>query len=161
MEYQNYKYTSVADEIRGQIESGRLMPGAVLSTLDYFPTIGEIVDFQMPDARSLDGQDILPQLIGQTVERERAIPFRYSNGTSSLVKDRYKLLMPAGELYDLSQDRAEAKDISAQFPERVENMKNELIAFFQSVEKSHAGGDYDDPTYMPVNKWKPMKITGK
>lgn len=30
MEQQNYKYTTVANEIRGQIEAGRLTPGARL-----------------------------------------------------------------------------------------------------------------------------------
>ncbi|VGO19229.1 sulfatase family protein [Pontiella sulfatireligans] len=141
----------------GKIEAG-IESGAILSTLDYFPTIGKLVDYQMPDARPLDGQDILPVLIGKSEARERAIPFRYANGTSSLVKDGYKLLMPAGELYDLSKDRAEENDVAAQFPERVDNMKRELIAFFQSVEKSHSGADYKDPAYQPVNKWKSLKL---
>jgi len=134
---------------------------AVLSTLDYFPTIGKLVGYKMPDTRPLDGQNMLPQLTGKTIDRDRAIPFRYANGSSSLVEGNFKLIMPEGELYDLSKDRAEEKDVSSQFPERVENMKSELIAFFQSVEKSHAGGDYNDSAYTPVNKWKPMKLEAK
>ncbi len=134
---------------------------AILSTLDYFSTIKEIVDYEMPDERPLDGQDILPILTGKVEARERSIPFRYNNGTTALVKDGYKLVMPAGELYDLSKDRAEENDIASAFPERTEHMKRELIAFFDSVKNSHAGGDYNDPSYTPVNHWKPLKTKKK
>ena len=76
---------------------------------------------------------------------------------SSLVKDGYKLVMPAGELYDLSNDRAEQENLAGAMPEKVQTMKAELVDFFQSVKKSHSGADYNDPSFKPVDPWEPLK----
>ena len=138
---------------------GKIQPGtrneAILSTLDYFPTIGKIVNYQMPDARPLDGEDILPILTGVKEKRDRSIPFRFSGGKrSSLVKDRYKFVLPTRELFDLSKDRAEENDLASSMPEKVAEMEHELTLFFQGVEKSHAGGDYADPSFKPVEAWQ-------
>lgn len=140
---------------------GKIKPGmrndATLSTLDYFPTIGNIVDYTMPDARPIDGENVLPVLTGKQAKRARAVPFRFSGGTSSLVKDGYKFLLPARELYDLSKDRSEENNLASAMPERASEMERELIEFFQGAETSHAGGDYNDPSFKPVDAWKPLK----
>ena len=88
-----------------------------------------------------------PILSGKKNNATNPFPFRYSSRTSSLVKGHYKLLMPSHQLYDLSKDRAEENDLSAAMPEKVSDMERELVAFFKSVEQSHAGGDYNDASY--------------
>ena len=132
---------------------------AILSTLDYFPTVREIVGYTMPDNRPIDGQNILPILTGHAQKRTKSIPFRYTGGTTSLVKGDYKLLMPSRELYDLSKDRTESKNLAATMPERVSEMERELTAYFDSFRKSHSGADYHDPSYQPVDHWKPLTKT--
>lgn len=131
---------------------------SILSTLDYFSTVKDLVAYQMPDKRPLDGENVLPILSGGAAKRKRAIPFSYASGKSSLVKGSYKLMMPSRELYHLEADRSEEKDLAKSMPEKVVEMERELIEFFQSVKKSHAGGDYNDPSYKPVNKWRKMKL---
>lgn len=138
---------------------GHIEPGtrndAILSTLDYFPTIKNIVNYQMPDARPLDGEDILPILTGKKAKRSKAIPFRYAGGkASSLVKDGYKFVLPTHELFDLSKDRAEEHNLASSMPEKAADMERELIAFFENVKKNHAGGDYNDPDFKPVAPWR-------
>jgi arylsulfatase A-like enzyme len=136
---------------------GTLQAGAEvdtpLSTLDYFPTIGKLTGYEMPDARPIDGQDLLPIIAGKTDTREKAIPFIRS-GEFSLVKDDYKLLLPKGELYDLSEDWSETTNVAAAHPERVELMSKEVAEFLASFEKSYSGADYNDPAYKPMGKWK-------
>ena len=131
---------------------------AILTTLDYFPTIQRIVDYTMPDDRPIDGEDIRSILTGKTDKRTKAIAFRYAGGTSALVKDGYKLLLPKEELYDLSQDRGEQRNLASSMPQQAKQMRQELIAFFESAQQSHAGGDYNDPTFKPVGPWRELKL---
>ena len=131
----------------------------ILTTLDYFPTIKQIVRAHLPDARPLDGENILPILRGDASRRTRSIPFRYAGGESSLVRDGYKFLLPSHELYNLAADRAETRNLAAILPDRAAAMKQELITFFASAEASHAGADYGDPTFSPSEKWKSLHVS--
>lgn len=135
---------------------GKLNAGSVIntpcSTLDYFPTLGKITGYQMPDARPVDGQDIMPIISGQTEKRDKAIPFR-AKGNATIVKENYKLVLPKGELYDLAKDWSEENDVASVHPERVERMTKELMAYLKNMEKSHSGADYNDPSFRPVDEW--------
>ena len=75
---------------------------APCSTLDYLPTILDLLDEPPPD-RPLDGISLLPLIRGKTTERKRAIPFE-SRNRAALVTDRFKLVV---DLRDKS--RAELK----------------------------------------------------
>ena len=131
---------------------------SVLTTLDYFPTIARVVGYHMPDRRPIDGEDVLDILTGRSKARTKSIPFRYNEKQSSLVKGGYKLLLPAYELYDLSHDRPERKNLAAAMPEKARAMKAELVTFFESVKNSHSGSDYNDPSFKAVDPWQPLKI---
>ncbi|NQY31554.1 MAG: sulfatase-like hydrolase/transferase, partial [Coraliomargarita sp.] len=126
-----------------------------LSTLDYFPTVQQLVDYEMPDARPIDGQDIWPILTRAQTQRAKSIPFIRGNQVS-LVKDHFKLLLPNGELYDLSNDWGEANNVAAQHPERVDSMRREVATLLESIQASHSGADYNDPSFKPVDKWKSL-----
>ena len=126
---------------------------AALSTLDYWPTVAELIDHTSTDARPIDGENILPVLTGDQTARTRSIPFRYRGGAVALLRDNFKLVYPGGALYDLADDRAEANDVAAEHPERVASMRTEIESFFTRVRQSHAGADYDDPSYRPVDPW--------
>ena len=136
----------------GKLEAGSSLD-VPLSTLDYFPTVQQLVDYEMPDARPIDGQDVWPILTGAQTQRAKSIPFIRSNEVS-LVKDQFKLLLPKGELYDLSKDWSEATNVAAEHPERVDGMRREVQALLASMKASHSGADYSDPSFKPVGKWK-------
>ncbi|MBK1879722.1 sulfatase-like hydrolase/transferase [Pelagicoccus mobilis] len=140
----------------GKIEAGT-RNDSILTTLDYFPTIADIVGYEMPDDRPIDGENVLDILQGEREWRSKSIPFRFSSKNSSIIRGKYKLLLPEHELYDLSKDRAERKNLANMKPELVSEMKKELASFFESVEKSHAGGDYLGDSYKPVDKWRPLR----
>ncbi|HIG27373.1 MAG TPA: hypothetical protein EYQ50_06090 [Verrucomicrobiales bacterium] len=99
-----------------------------------------------------DGKDSWPILAGKTDQHDKAIPFVRGKGVS-LVKGRFKLRLPKGKLYDLSKDWSEQNDVAAAHPERVELMTKEATALVESFKKSHSGADYNDPAYVPVDKW--------
>ena len=139
---------------------GELKAGSVIhtpcSTLDYFPTVAKLISFQMPDARPIDGQDMMPILTGQVDTREKAIPFR-ARANATIVKHRYKLVLPKGELYNLSEDWSEENDIASAHPERVTRMTAELKVYLASMRQSYLGADYDDPAFVQKDRWQALK----
>jgi len=114
-------------------------------TSDYFPTILNIIGFQVPKGRPFDGIDLMPVLNGELNERPGFIGFQ-SQKQKSIVTERYKLISIDGEvfeLYDLLSDQKETKNIAEQHPEIVVKMKSELEAWILSCKNSDDGNDYD------------------
>ena len=140
----------------GKIEAGSVV-NTPCSTLDYFPMVANLTDYQMPDDRPIDGQDLMPILMGHTTNREKAIPFR-SRGNATIVKDQHKLVLPKGELYNLSDDWSEKNNIASGHPDRVKLMTAELMKYLDSMQKSHAGEDYNDPSFKPLDEWNSLRM---
>jgi len=131
---------------------------APLSTLDYFPTVREIVGYKMRDSRPIDGVDLLPILSGGKAKR-MPIPFRVGK-TASLIDGRYKLVIRDytgrnAELYDLQNDRAESVSIAAKNPKVVERMTRALNGLESSMRDSHSGADYRN-AFRPTESWIPL-----
>ncbi|WNC72814.1 sulfatase-like hydrolase/transferase [Thalassotalea psychrophila] len=143
------------------------------STLDYLPTINEIIGYQMPDERPIDGESILSLLVGdkanlvgsspvqQVSKRSKAIPF-YAKGKLSLLDGDFKLVtsvnnIDKSELYNLATDRREINEISAKHPQQVSIMTQYLKDFIASVKASHRGEDYPKQNFIPVDSWPKYK----
>jgi arylsulfatase A-like enzyme len=129
--------------------------------MDLFPTVAEIVG--LPEdamTKPLDGQSLRPLFDRELGERKTPIGFRYQ-AKRALVGDRYKLLtqnLSSGkfELYDLKNDPAEARDVSAGHPEVFTRMQRQLLEWNAAVDASFAGRDYPEgrvspPDPEPVN----------
>jgi arylsulfatase A-like enzyme len=124
-------------------------------TLDYLPTIAEILGYQMPDDRPLDGITVLPVLQGNAWTRTAFIPFA-SNMTKqsppvAIVDKGHKLLVWLGtdkpdELYNIQVDAAESNNLAAQKPELTAKLKSELMTWLKSARHSYQTGDYPDYT---------------
>lgn len=148
----------------GHIKAGQVIETET-STLDYLPTISDIVGYEMPDDRPVDGESILSLLKGNDFERSKAIPF-YSKGKLSLIEADYKLVTTAAnleqaELYNLRSDRGETNNIAQDHPARVKAMTGQIKAFITSTKASHAGDDYSDPGFNPIGEWPPAKKSKK
>jgi len=142
------------------------------STLDYFPTLIERLDWRMPDSRPIDGISLMPLLRGEMTQRPRPIPYRFlapkramfGSPTIGLIDNRYKVLTNLSEdgaedvCFDSIADPCETRDLVAERPEVVAESRKRLRAFMASCRHSHHGGDYDTP-YSPVNDFQ--EITGK
>ncbi len=116
-------------------------------TSDYFPTILDHLDIDLPD-RPYDGISLMPLIEDRMKLRNRPIGFQ-SKDTSTWNTDQYKLIVKGKdlatqrvELFDLLADPAEAKDLSAEQPELVLQMKRALENWQASCEHSDSGGDY-------------------
>jgi arylsulfatase A-like enzyme len=116
------------------------------STSDYFPTVIDALGLprkQRP--QPIDGLSLLPWIAGGTSQRSSPIAFE-AGKQRALIGDRYKLIsQDAGEtfmLFDLLEDRGEARDLAAKKPEIVARMRRELDKWRKSCESSAAGKDY-------------------
>ena len=137
------------------------------STLDYFPTIKEIIGFKMPDNRPIDGISLVPLINGRMTKRPKPIPFwfvkpskrkMHGSPTIALVDNNFKFLTNFSKdgredmLFDLVRDPAEKNNIIAEHPDVAVAMKTKLKKWTESCKASHSGADYDSP-FTPVNKF--------
>ena len=126
------------------------------ATLDIFPTLAEITGVKPARPVPLDGVSLVPLIEGKMRERPR--PFgswqigkqtnlSSNSGSSAWIDNRYKLVKVAAdqwELYDLTEDRAESKNLATKQPEVLERMKTELESWQQSVIGSFRGADHPE-----------------
>lgn len=122
-------------------------------TSDYLPTILEATGLPRK-ARVIDGISLMPLIEGRVKERPRNIAFettgqaeeRLGSPPLALIGNRYKLLSALDEsndmLFDLVADPGERHDISAEKPEIVRAMRDELSKWRESCHASEAGRDY-------------------
>ncbi|MBI3209040.1 MAG: sulfatase [Candidatus Solibacter usitatus] len=125
---------------------GRIMPAVYhhpVISLDVFPTAAALAGAKLPKNLQIDGVDLLPHLTGAKQEApHKYLHWRWGGGPSWAIRDgRYKLVKPpvnSGktdlELFDLTNDIGETKDISDSHPKIVselrqvhENWNRELI----------------------------------
>lgn len=116
------------------------------STLDYMPTILDVLDMDIPNRPTpIDGISLLPMLEGGMDGRAAPIAFETPTATA-LTERRFKLYRELNreeyELYDLLSDPSETKDLSRDMPERVKEMAATLEQWRASCRKSREGGDY-------------------
>lgn len=127
-------------------------------TSDYFPTVLDVLGIDLP-SRPYDGISLLPLIEGRMTERPQPIGFEFQD-MATLVGNRYKLVhnpsrtrhrsdngdVPAAEfeLYDLIADPSETRNIAAEHPKIVEEMKQTLFEWQASCARSLRGEDYRD-----------------
>ena len=105
---------------------GRIMPGRVSEHLGYFPdmlpTIAEVTGAKSP--ADIDGLSIVPELIGESAAGHKQAQHEYLyweiGGWTAIRQGNWRAVRPKKskdwELYDLSTDPSEAKDLSRTQP---------------------------------------------
>ncbi|MCP5537416.1 MAG: sulfatase-like hydrolase/transferase [Akkermansiaceae bacterium] len=115
-------------------------------TMDYFSTIMAITGFKMPDARPLDGINLLPLLDGTMKKRPAPIGFLFGS-QSAWTDNQYKIYKgkkgKGWELYDITKDPSEKSDFAKTKPEVLAQMTKAFGVWSKSVDHSASGGDYN------------------
>lgn len=116
------------------------------STLDYFPTIMDVLGFRMKGQPGpIDGVTLLPLIDGTMTERPVPIGFESADQVS-LTDNRYKIYSSdKGKtymLFDLIEDPGETRDLAGEKPQIVTAMKTALTGWRRSCKDSLAGKDY-------------------
>lgn len=119
-------------------------------TLDYFPTVLDVLGYQMPNKPDpIDGVSLKPLIEGTMTQRPMPIGFQHEGSNSelrALSDNQYKIISTntgaSYELYDLVNDPYETTNIASQNATRVNSMKVQLNAWIASCANSNSGGDY-------------------
>ena len=134
-----------------RVKAGR-RTDVVCSTLDYFPTILDMVGVKPADPkRPIDGISLRPLIEGKMKERPTPVAFETMGDARgslhlALFENRYKLITDLDEkpdmLFDLASDPVEKTNLAASMPDRVKAMRGRLAAWRDSCRASNAGTDY-------------------
>ena len=117
------------------------------STSDYFPTALDALGYELPEAatRPYDGVSLLPLIKGDMSKRPRPIAFESKNQVC-LTENCYKIYSgdcgKTYELYDITGDPREQKNIAGQHADMVRDMSRTLEEWRQSCKASLDGKDY-------------------
>lgn len=113
-----------------------------VSSIDVMPTILELLDVRVPkDAQDqLRGKSLASALNGEAVKREvfsetdyREYTYKRSVITSDGWKLIYTLENKSRELYNLTDDPAESKNLASNEPKRADELERKLFAHFKSI----------------------------
>jgi arylsulfatase A-like enzyme len=134
----------------GKVKGGQTS-GFLSGTVDYLPTILDILGLEPITDRPIDGVSLKPVLFGQEMIRPVPIASGYqrlyqNTEIYALIYDRYKICIPEKGmpmmLFDLQKDQDESDDISNEMPVLFNKMKSELDDIKSSWQYSREGYDY-------------------
>lgn len=124
----------------GQITPGTESSQPVIGS-DIFTTVCDIVGIPLPTDRTIDGASLRPLFANQTIVRTQPLYWR-----NHLAPEQYKVALRVGdwkiigsdnlakfELYNIAEDWQETADLSAKYPEKFAELKQQLIAYDASV----------------------------
>jgi arylsulfatase A-like enzyme len=135
----------------GVIEAGQTVKEPAC-TLDYLPTLCELLAYEMPDDRPIDGVSMLSLLHGEAWAPDRFIPFasdmqRKQSPSASIISQGHKLLLwfdrnKPDELYHQQDDPGEQHNLISERKELAGELRTKLITWLKSARHSYESGDY-------------------
>ena len=126
----------------GKISKGKVDSENVLSFIDWLPTLSSIAGVKsLPE--NLDGENILDIWLGKSRPRLKPLFWKTSasNSDGAMREGKWKLHMDhrgkSVELYDLSQDPSENKNVADSNPEIVQEMKKKLSSWINELPSNY------------------------
>ncbi len=129
----------------GKVKAGSQNAQLICHT-DFMATCAEILGMKLPDTAAEDSVSLLPALLGDAGTPARTVIHHSINGRFAVREDRWKLCLcpgsggwgkpgdadankqglPPVQLYDLSTDPAETKNLSTEHPDIVAKLTKQL-----------------------------------
>ena len=145
---------------------GKVKPGsvsdAIVSTIDIFPTMLDMVGMKEPGHKPFDGISLTPVLTGGELQRDKVffhfphyVPKPFNMSASAVRQGDYKLIRVYDrdgdkpykyELYNLAKDIGETNNLAASMPEKVKAM-DEMIT--QHLIDTKTPTPPPNPAYIP------------
>ena len=134
------------------VPAGRTNEATVLSGVDLFPTICKLCGAALPDDYKSDGEDLSAALLGKAPQRQKPLFWEYGRNekffrypqkprdrsANVAVRDgKWKLLVnrdgSGAELYDVTRDPNESKNVIAEHPDVAERLTSAALAWRESL----------------------------
>ena len=118
---------------------------AVITSMDFYPTILEMADMPLRPELHQDGKSLVPLLKNQTQNVHDAAYFHYphrsnqkGSPSSAIRRGDHKLIVffndGRRELYDLKEDVGEEENLAGRMPELADELHRELKAWWEEVD---------------------------
>jgi len=144
----------------GMTKPGSQSDVPVIST-DFYPTILDMAGLPLKNEQHLDGVSLVPLLTGATSIDRDAIYWHYPHYSNqggfpggAIRMGDWKLIERFEDgrvhLYDVQNDIGEREDLSDKYPERVEQMRSKLHAWYIEVDAKFLQPKGDNQ-----NPWRP------
>ncbi|MDE3742674.1 sulfatase-like hydrolase/transferase [Maribacter polysaccharolyticus] len=129
----------------GNVPEGKVDKTTEMAAVDLLPTFLELAGATYPEGYVPDGESIVAAIKGEAYKREKPIywDWRFSNDrpyfwpSAAIQENNWKLLtnkkMNRTELYDISTDWGEQKDVSADNPGKVKALGEKLEMFQKTL----------------------------
>lgn len=136
---------------KGTIQEGKINDTTIVAAVDLFPSLHALTGAELPSDWALDGHDLSKALQGRKVKRKEPVFWEYAGNpgilkpgnplfespTNAMRDGDWKLLTnddgSQTKLFNLKRDIGETENLIAQYPERAERMKQELLIWRGSL----------------------------
>lgn len=115
----------------GHVPAGRVDDKSLICGIDWLPTLCRLADAKLP-SNDFDGEDVSDIWLGKSRSRTKPLFWKTSNVRSevAMLDGQWKLFVPSGrrgeiELYDLSSDPSESRNLAPQRPDLVRTLENQ------------------------------------
>ncbi|MDF7799076.1 arylsulfatase [Pontiellaceae bacterium B1224] len=146
----------------GMIKEGKTVD-RVVTYLDILPTLADFAGAELPSTQAFEGRSLKPLILEKDAAWEDRLHFqhvtRWNRGadpdqfkwkTYSVRNQRFRLV--EGALYDMEKDPGQTKDVAAQYPEVVSEMKKAYELFWDTSRPLMINED------VPLAKEKPFHV---
>jgi arylsulfatase A-like enzyme len=140
----------------GHIPAGKTIH-APLQGVDWYPTLLKLAGGSLVQPLPLDGRDIWPVLTEGTKSPHDALLICATRrGSAALRMGDWKLVHTetTDELYNLSTDLSEAKDLSATHPEKLKELQAKLDLLMKHAVAAGGGDTEENTSAKPKKKMK-------
>lgn len=142
-----------------------------VSGIDWYPTLLELVDLDVPAGQAVDGVSLVPLLHGGTIP-DRALYWHYPHygnqggePSSIIMHDDWKLIYyhedGRYELYNLADDVGEQRDLVKTKLDIVAKMKAELHTWLEATDAKFPEPDPEFDAEKREARWRNIRAVGK
>lgn len=158
----------------GHVPAGSIDTKTVWAGVDLFPTLLGLIGLDIPSG--LNGEDVSPALLGKEVSRNKPLFWewrfsvvgdqRYAAPSLAVQEGSWRAYVNADgselELYDVSSDFGEEKNVAAEYPEVADRLKTKMLewkatlppepattAEAEIAERPEAAGASNSPVEIP------------
>jgi len=115
----------------GHIPAGREV-NQVAGAIDLLPTLTDLAGIKRSEPKSIDGVSLKPLIMGQADSWPNRMIFSSLRQRVSVRTDQYRL-SDKGQLFDMTKDPGQRKDLSKQKPEVTRKLKQAVADWKKSV----------------------------
>lgn len=120
----------------------------VLTAMDILPTFAKLAGAKLPDGLVIDGKDIMPAIVDDAESPHEYFFYAHWGVLEGARWNAWKLRIIDGEeaLYNLDDDIGEERNVSADHPEIVQQLKTAMQVFQKDMEAhTRPAGSIENP----------------